>query len=53
MAKCNRCGTDTQLYDNGNPICLDCVAEQEKRQQERKPPAREPGETYESKRQAG
>jgi hypothetical protein len=24
MAKCQRCGTETQLYFNGIPICLNC-----------------------------
>jgi hypothetical protein len=25
MAICNRCGTDTQLYDTGYPICAACL----------------------------
>jgi hypothetical protein len=25
MATCNRCGTETQLYDTGYPICAACL----------------------------
>jgi hypothetical protein len=25
MAICNRCGTETQLYDTGYPICASCL----------------------------
>ena len=25
MAICNRCGTETQLYDTGYPICVACL----------------------------
>ena len=25
MAKCSRCGADTELYVNGDPVCLECV----------------------------
>ena len=25
MAICNRCGTETQLYDTGYPICAACL----------------------------
>ena len=25
MAKCNRCGAKTELYDNGTPVCIACV----------------------------
>jgi len=24
MDKCSRCGTDTQLNENGNPMCVIC-----------------------------
>jgi hypothetical protein len=24
MARCNFCGAETSLYDNGRPICLQC-----------------------------
>ena len=24
MAKCSRCGADTQMYSNGIPICISC-----------------------------
>jgi len=29
MAKCSRCGAETQLFDNGVPICLPCASAQE------------------------
>jgi len=38
-APCAFCGTETQLYDQGVPICLRCVEAREKGQ---KPPKREP-----------
>ena len=28
VAKCSRCGADTQLYDSGRPICIKCVGVQ-------------------------
>lgn len=24
MDRCSRCGAETELFDNGNPICLKC-----------------------------
>jgi hypothetical protein len=27
MDKCSKCGAETQLYENGNAICLKCSAE--------------------------
>jgi hypothetical protein len=27
MAKCSKCEADTQLYENGNPICVSCSTE--------------------------
>jgi hypothetical protein len=27
MDRCSRCGAETQLFDNGNPICLKCESE--------------------------
>lgn len=24
MDKCSKCGADTQMYENGNPICTEC-----------------------------
>jgi len=30
MAKCYRCGAETQLYDGGTPICLECASIQKK-----------------------
>jgi hypothetical protein len=34
MSKCYLCGTHTQLYINGVPICLECEAEN---RQQKKP----------------
>lgn len=25
MAECFLCGAETELYDGGNPVCIDCV----------------------------
>jgi hypothetical protein len=36
-AKCTFCGSDTQLYYNGVPVCLKC--EQERYPNETSPPA--------------
>lgn len=30
MDRCIYCGAETQLYDNGRPICLKCAADLEK-----------------------
>ena len=38
MAPCACCGAETELYENGVPICLRCSDE---RQAKRKPPATE------------
>jgi hypothetical protein len=27
MDRCSKCGAETELFDNGNPICLKCEAE--------------------------
>ncbi len=27
MEKCRHCGTDTELFVNGSPLCLGCVTE--------------------------
>lgn len=35
MAACAYCGAETQLYDNGVPVCLKCS---EEREAKRKPP---------------
>lgn len=35
MAKCSRCGTETKLYVNSEPICLKCDDEITRRQKER------------------
>ena len=35
MAKCVYCGSETELYDGGAPICLNCS---EAREVKRKPP---------------
>jgi len=43
MAKCNCCGTETELYDAGLPICPDCV-------EERDPQARPEATDYPGKR---
>jgi hypothetical protein len=32
MAQCSRCGTETQLYDGGFPICIECDAAERKHQ---------------------
>ncbi len=37
MAQCKFCGSETQLFDGGVPICLDCAAAREK--PKKKPPA--------------
>lgn len=29
MAKCAYCKTETELYENGTPICIDCAAAKE------------------------
>jgi hypothetical protein len=39
MAQCRFCGSETQLFDGGVPICLKCVAAPEK--PKKKPPAPE------------
>ena len=36
MAKCVYCGSETELFDGGVPICLKCS---EEREAKRKPPA--------------
>ena len=49
MAQCKFCGSETQLFDGGVPICLKCVAGPEKPKNEKpnkenakkKPPAPE------------
>jgi len=39
MAKCNRCGKETELYEAGVPICPSCLDEQDrKRSSVKKPP---------------
>jgi hypothetical protein len=42
MAKCVYCGTDTQLYCNGVPVCVQCANDLEAG---RKPPSRQEGLT--------
>jgi hypothetical protein len=44
MAKCSRCGNETELYDGGVPICLACVerAAQQKRDSESNKRPRKP-----------
>jgi len=37
-ALCSICGTETQLYDHGVPVCVQCIEALGKGQ---KPPARE------------
>jgi hypothetical protein len=37
MPQCTRCQTETELYENGSPICLNCA--QEETQPKPKPPA--------------
>jgi hypothetical protein len=37
MAQCKFCDSETQLFDNGIPICLECAAALEK--PKKKPPA--------------
>jgi hypothetical protein len=39
MAQCKFCGSETQLFDGGVPICLNCMAVQEN--PKKKPPASE------------
>jgi hypothetical protein len=39
MPKCVRCQTDTELFENGVPVCLKCA--QEETQPKRKPPSTE------------
>jgi len=36
MAKCVYCGSETELFDSGTPICVQCS---EEREAKRKPPA--------------
>ncbi len=31
MPKCAYCGTETQLYENGVPVCRDCAENPERR----------------------
>ena len=38
MAKCTDCGSETELYSSGVPICLKCT---DAREAKRKPPATE------------
>jgi hypothetical protein len=35
MAKCIKCGAETQLYDAGVPICINCSDQLEARRTER------------------
>lgn len=37
MAACAYCGAETELYENGVPICLECCEERE-RKAKKKPP---------------
>ncbi len=40
MAECACCGSETELYSNGAPICLKCLVERDRR---RKPDDGDPG----------
>ena len=31
MAKCRRCGKETELYEAGIPICVACIDERDKK----------------------
>lgn len=37
MAKCKRCGKETELYDSGVPMCPACVDERDNKQCPMKP----------------
>jgi hypothetical protein len=52
MSKCLNCGADTQLFDNGLPICIKCAEKveamrkvNEKEESKKLPPGRRLG-TY-------
>lgn len=34
MAKCNLCGKETELYDNGIPLCLACSDEMDRKKRQ-------------------
>lgn len=40
MAKCNRCGKETELYEGGIPICPACIDERERPHGTEKPKGR-------------
>ena len=44
MARCNWCGAETLLYENGVPICLKCSDERHEAQRRREmnPPKKAP-----------
>jgi hypothetical protein len=37
MAKCVRCGSETELFDSGIPVCVQCANEREANSKNRKP----------------
>jgi len=48
MAKCTRCGKETELYEAGIPICPACIDEREGKRRPREfiiPDERDPNET--------
>ena len=44
MAKCKRCGKETELYEAGVPLCLACIDERDRKiiPKKRPPEKREP-----------
>ena len=34
MSKCFKCGADTELFDNGVPICIKCAEQVEAKRKE-------------------
>jgi hypothetical protein len=46
MDRCKYCGSETELLDNGVPVCLACIEALEKH--ERKPPASKSDQTQRS-----
>lgn len=44
MARCKYCGSETQLYDNGVPVCIKCLDEEAERRKSQNPASQKPGE---------
>ena len=53
MAQCKYCGAETQLFDSGMPICLDCAAATEKHNSRPRAPESDRVEQNEESTKAG